>query len=83
MKHLYLLDYVDTVAADNEEQALDAWAHITGESVADYPNMDIHQVPNNEWVTIWIDDSNGRVSRMASRWARETKQAGIVCSTEW
>jgi len=85
MKYLYLLNYTDTVAADSEEQAIETWENIIGESITDYPDMDIQQIEPNKWVSIWFDAycQNTLVSKMASRWAREAECPDILCSTEF
>jgi hypothetical protein len=85
MKYLYSFDFTDTVSANSENQAIKAWEQITGESIDDYPNMDVRKIPCTEWVTLWNDIycKDFRVSKMASKWARETERPKLVCSTEY
>ena len=64
MKHLYSIDYTDTVAANSTEQAIEIWTETIGESIDDYPDVDIQQIPANEWV------SKGQIKKVTEIYIR-------------
>ena len=85
MKNLYFIGCSDYVAADDENQACEMWSKITGESLGDYPNLEVELVERDEVIKVLTDgdEDADAIVKTAREWATETKHPEIVCSLNW
>ena len=84
MKNLYLIGCSDYIAADDEKEACETWCHFSGESLMDYPDLEVELVDEEDVVKVWTDeDQLEMIVKTAGEWAAGADQPEIICSLNW
>ena len=85
MKNIYFVGYSDYIAADSQKQALKTWSKLNGESLDDYPDLEIELIKRDEIIKVWADTSEQDeiIAKPAEEWAAEANHPEMICSLNW